>query len=144
MKFGKKPSVGVLYWTLIACWVFLSNGMTAYICRGLIPTTAFLVFCFYSRHVFTFLNVFFIFTAHCELRKVLLFGTDSQWSFLCIWNISEIAERIFAKFTRKTCLIPRSDEFDGQESKVKVTKDKNGIFRLFRRPACSSCLAKHF
>jgi len=36
------------------------------------------------------------------------------------------AERIYAKFTRKTCLVLRSDEFEcqGQKSKVKVTRDK--------------------
>ena len=28
-------------------------------------------------------------------------------------NISGTAERISAKFTRKTCLVPRSDEFEG-------------------------------
>ena len=42
------------------------------------------------------------------------------------WNISETAERICAKFTRKTCLVPRSDEFEGQgqRSKANVTRDK--------------------
>jgi len=37
-----------------------------------------------------------------------------------------IAERICAKFTRKTCLFLRSDEFkcQDQRSKVKVTRDK--------------------
>jgi len=36
------------------------------------------------------------------------------------------AERICAKFTRKTCLVLRSDELEcqGQKSKVKVTSDK--------------------
>ena len=36
------------------------------------------------------------------------------WLFLCVWNISGTAERICAKFTRKTCLVPRSDECKGQ------------------------------
>jgi len=41
-------------------------------------------------------------------------------------NISGMAERICAKFIGKTCLVPRSDEFEclGQRSKVKVIKDK--------------------
>jgi len=30
------------------------------------------------------------------------------------------AERICTKFTRKTCLVLRSDEFEGQRSKVKA------------------------
>ena len=39
------------------------------------------------------------------------------------------AEPIGAKFTRKTCLVLRSDEFEyqGQRSKVKVTMDKNAL-----------------
>jgi len=39
------------------------------------------------------------------------------------------AERICAKFTRKTCLILRSDEFErqGQKSTVNVTRDKNAL-----------------
>jgi len=39
---------------------------------------------------------------------------------------SGTAERIYAKFTRKTCLVLRSDEFEcqDQKSKVKVTRDK--------------------
>jgi len=31
----------------------------------------------------------------------------------------------------------------GQRSKVKVSRDNNGIFRPFRRPACGLCLVKH-
>jgi len=56
-----------------------------------------------------------------------VFGAVSLWLFVCVWN--RTAERICAKFTRKTCLVPRSDEFEGQgqRSKVKVTSDKNGI-----------------
>jgi len=35
--------------------------------------------------------------------------------FVCVWNIPGTAERICAKFTRKTCLVPRSDKFEGQD-----------------------------
>ena len=51
--------------------------------------------------------------------------------FACVRNISGIAKRICAKFTRKTCLVPRSDEFEGQgqRSKVKVTGNKKRHFR---------------
>jgi len=40
--------------------------------------------------------------------------------------IAGTGERICAKFTRKTCLVLRSDEFEcqRQRSKVKVTRDK--------------------
>ena len=63
--------------------------------------------------------------------------------FVCVRNISGTAERICAKFTWKMCLVPRSDEFEGQRAKVKVTRDKNGIFRPFRRLACGLCSVKH-
>jgi len=67
-----------------------------------------------------------VFTARSELWKVLFFFAVSLWFFVCVWNISGTAEQICAKFTRKACLVPRSDEFEGQcqRSKVKVTRDK--------------------
>ena len=37
------------------------------------------------------------------------------------------AEQICAKSTRKTCLVHRWEEFEGQKSKVKVTGDKNAL-----------------
>jgi len=39
------------------------------------------------------------------------------------------AEWICAEFAQKTCLVPRSDEFEcqGQKSKVKATRDKNAL-----------------
>jgi len=39
------------------------------------------------------------------------------------------AERICAKFTRKTCLVLHSDDFEcqSQKSKVKVIRDKNAL-----------------
>jgi len=41
--------------------------------------------------------------------------------------MSRTAERICAKFARKSCLVSRSDEFEcqGQRSKVKVTRDRD-------------------
>ena len=44
-------------------------------------------------------------------------------------NISGTAERICAKFTEKTCLVPRTEDFEsqGRMSKVKVTRDKNAL-----------------
>jgi len=46
-----------------------------------------------------------------------VFGAVSLCFFACVWNISGTAERICAKFTRKTCLIPRSDDFWRSEVK---------------------------
>ena len=37
------------------------------------------------------------------------------------------AERICTKLSRKTCLVLRSDEFECQRSKVKVTRNKNAL-----------------
>jgi len=42
--------------------------------------------------------------------------------FVCVWNILGTAERICAKFTRKTCLVPCSDEFEGQRSRSQGQK----------------------
>jgi len=48
------------------------------------------------------------------------------------------AEGICAKFTRKTCLVLHSDEFEcqGQRSKVRVTKDKKRCCALTTPPLC--------
>jgi len=53
-----------------------------------------------------------------ETRSILGTGIR-QW-------MAGTAERICAKFTRKTCFVLRSDELEcqGQKSKVKVTRDK--------------------
>jgi len=40
----------------------------------------------------------------------------------CVWNISGTIERICTKFTQKICLIPCSDEFEGQMSRSPGTK----------------------
>jgi len=46
--------------------------------------------------------------------------------FVCVWNISG------AKFTRKTCWVPRSDEFEGQGQKSRSP----GIKKTFLSVAC--------
>jgi len=61
-----------------------------------------------------------------ELRKVLFFGAvDDFCFFVCESHISGIC----AKFTGKTCLIPRSEEFEcqGPWSKVKIAGTKNAM-----------------
>ena len=49
--------------------------------------------------------------------------------FVCEPNMSRTAERSCTKFTGKTCLVPRSNDVEGQgpRSKVKVTSDKNRV-----------------
>jgi len=59
-----------------------------------------------------------------EMRSIL--GTRiRQW-------MTGTAERICVEFTRKTCLVLRSDEFEcqGQKSKVSITRDKNALCTL--------------
>jgi len=62
-------------------------------------------------------------------------GTVSLWFFLFVYEMSRgTAEWICAKFTRKMCLIPCSDEFEGQSQGNQGQK---------QRPACGLCLVKH-
>jgi len=58
-------------------------------------------------------EVSIIITARSELRKVLFLAPSV--CFVFVYEISPgTAERIWTKFTRTTCLVPRSDEFEGQ------------------------------
>jgi len=69
-------------------------------------------------------------TARSELRKVLFLPPSVCVSFyLCMKYLDLTAERICTKFTRMTCLVIRSDEFE--RSKVKVIRDKNAVFVPF-------------
>ena len=56
---------------------------------------------------------------------------------------SSLGERISAKFIGKTCLVPRSDESEGQgqRSKVKVTREKKMASSALR-PASGLRLVK--
>ena len=49
--------------------------------------------------------------------------------FVCVWNILGMAERICAKFIRKTCLVPhpRSDEFECQGQRSRSPGTKNAL-----------------
>jgi len=64
---------------------------------------------FFARAVL-FASHSVIFTARSELRKVLFLALSMTFLFVlfvCESNISRTAERICAKFTGKTCFIPR-------------------------------------
>jgi len=50
--------------------------------------------------------------------------------FICASNISATAERICAKFTGRTCLVPRSDEFDCQGQMSRSPGTKSVLFRF--------------
>jgi len=96
-------------------------------------------------HVFYGYDLCFIliFTARSELRKVLFLALSVTFC-LCMKYLGN-RERICAKFTGKTCLVPRSEDVEGkgQRSKVKVTTEKRRFRRISREPlngfALSSC-----
>jgi len=72
-----------------------------------------------------------IFTAPSELRKVLFSAPSILW-FFCLYEIiSGTVERICAKFTRKTCLVPRSDEYEGQGQRSRLSGTKTAFFGSF-------------
>jgi len=72
-----------------------------------------------------------------------VFGAVSLRFFICVWNISGTAERICAKFARKTCLVPCSDEFEDQGQRSRSPRTRRHFFRPFWRSACGLCLVKH-
>jgi len=53
-------------------------------------------------------------------------STDEFLLFACESNISGTAERVCAKFTGKTCLVPLSDHFECQGQRSDV-RDKNAL-----------------
>jgi len=82
--------------------------------------------------------VFTFITTLSELRKVLFLYRQSV-VFLFAYEISwEPHIRFVPNSAGKMCLVPRSDEFEGQGH-----QGQNCIFWPFWRPACSLCLVKH-
>ena len=82
----------------------------------------------------------FVFTARSERQWTAEgsdFGAVSLVFLVCVWNISGTAEGICAKFTWKTCLV-----LAWISLKVKVIRDKNGIFGPFDGLR-EVCLVKH-
>jgi len=80
----------------------------------------------------------------CSSAEGSVFGAISLWFFVCVWDISGTAERICTKFRGKTCLVPHSEEFEGQGRRSRSKSGtKSGIFRPFRRPVCGLCLVKY-
>jgi len=70
-------------------------------------------------------------TARSQLRNVLFLAL-SVCGFLCVYKMSGgTAERICAKFTRKTCLIPHLDEFEGENHRSRSQGTKTAFFGPF-------------
>ena len=61
------------------------------------------------------------FCLYC-MWKVLFLAPSVLVFCLCMKYLWETIEWICAKFTRKTCLVPCSDEFEGQRSRSSGTK----------------------
>jgi len=93
------------------------------------------LFLFYVNCIYFMMFLkYTIFVMHCNTNANIIYRTQWTAKVLCVffvreWNISETADRICTKFTRITCLVIRSDEFE--RSKVKVTRDKNAVFVPF-------------
>ena len=65
------------------------------------------------------------------------------WFFVSAWNISGIAERICAKFIGKTCLVPRSDEFEGEGQRSRSPGTKPAFSALSAACVRFMFLLKH-
>ena len=59
--------------------------------------------------------------------QVKLFFSAVCDFFVCESNISKTTKRICAKFTGKTCLVPRSDEFECQGQRSRLPGTKNAL-----------------
>jgi len=71
-----------------------------------------------SRESLTCVVDRFLVIARSKLRKVLFLALW-LFHFVCESNTSGTAERICAKFTGKTCLVPGCDEFECQGQRLR-------------------------
>jgi len=69
------------------------------------------------------------------------FGTVSLCFCLCMKYLGPLNR--FASNSHGRCVCPLLGRVWKSRSKVKVTRDKNSIFRPFRQAACGFCLVKH-
>jgi len=86
---------------------------------------------------FCVLTQFSVLSLHisCLLPYAVNCGRFCFWRrqsvfFVCVRNISGTAERICARFTRKTCLVPRWDEFEGQGQRSSTPGTKTAFSAL--------------
>jgi len=71
-------------------------------------------------------------TARSDLHcRRFCFWRRQSVVFLFVYEISRTIERIGAKFTRKTCLVPRWDEFEGPGQRSKSLGAKTHFSALF-------------
>jgi len=98
------------------------------------------VYYFTSFCVWQKVSCIFVYTPSSFYRTQVGFRFSAVCDFLFVPQICRgTAERICAKFTEKTCLVPHSDEFQcqGQRSKVKVTRDKKRAVHSHHSPAAT-------
>jgi len=53
-------------------------------------------------------------------------------------NISTTSERICARFTLKTCLVPHWDKFQGQDQRSRSPETKNALSAAVTRQQCTN------
>ena len=68
--------------------------------------------------------------------RYCFFGAVSLWFLLFVYEISRGRWKDLSQTHTKDMFGPSLGRVWRRKSKVKVTRDKNGIFRSFRRPTC--------
>jgi len=90
------------------------------------------------KHSFLCFSVSFL--LHAVKCGEVLFLVPSACGFLFVYKISQEPLNGFAPNSHRRCVWSLAET----RLKVKVTRDKNGIFWPFRQPACPWCLVKLF
>jgi len=95
--------------------------------------------------IYTVLVVYFsrkLITACSELRKVLFLAPSVCGFCLCMKYLGNRWTDL-RQIDKEDAFDPSLKRVRTSRSKVKVRRNKNGIFRPFRRPSCGLCLVKH-
>ena len=115
-------NIEIVTWPQIIPWCHVIMVSYVFFCVSSLVVSA--VYC----HIIRVFSVLCMFTARSELRKFLFFWRHLR--LFGVWNISGTGERICAKFTRKTCLLPRSDEFEYQGQRSRLSRTKTAFSAL--------------
>jgi len=83
-----------------------------------------------------------VITARSSLRKVPVFGAVSmRFLFMCELSLEPL--NVFVPNSQERRVWSLAATSLKAKPMVKVTREKNSIFRPFRRSACGLCLVKH-
>ena len=82
-------------------------------------------------------------TAFNRGRHLYSAGRPSRWAlahilvfFVWVCNVSGTAERIYSKFTGRTCLVPRSNEFECQGQRSTSSGTENALSATVTPASC--------